>query len=97
MTSLLECTVATLRFRRFKSIVSYVFMGEGLGCVVKSVVWGRCGQCVFWVFYMNKFRNLLFGCFVREMIKMLFGCSVWEERWEICSTSEFCFFSVFLI
>jgi len=64
-------------------------MGEEIGCVVKSVLWGRRRQGVVWVFYMNKFRNLLCGCFVREMIKMLFGFSVGEERWEICPTAEF--------
>lgn len=74
-TSLLECTVATLRVRRFKSIVSYVFMGEGLGCVVRVFYGGGVDNVFFWVFYMNKFRNLLFGCFAREMIKMLFSCS----------------------
>jgi hypothetical protein len=46
---------------------------------------------------MNKFRNLLFGCVVKEMIKRLFSCSVGEERWEICPTAEFFFFCVFLI
>jgi len=46
---------------------------------------------------MNKFINLLFGCFVREMIKMLFGCSGGEEKWEICPTADFFFWGVFLI
>jgi hypothetical protein len=38
---------------------------------------------------MNQFRNLLFGCFVREMVNMLFGCCLVEESWEICPTAEF--------
>lgn len=56
-TSVLEWTVASLRARKFKSIVFYVFMGEEMGCVVR-------------VFYGGDVDDVLFGCFIGTSLEI---------------------------
>ena len=47
----MEWTVASLRVRKFKSNVFYMFMGEEMGCVVRLL-------------YGGGVDNVLFGCFI---------------------------------